>query len=143
MISSASIFNIFEMLFYICFVAQEKRVGRSGRAAEEGAKRNLTLRRVGGRSKDDNGSRGWRRIIAHQRGNRAHWRRGMAAKKGPEPTCGLTRGLCSELGCLEDPSYHSWVLAGYPGVKFPRVQRRHPSTLVLLDTGYPSVPHRV
>lgn len=41
------------MLFYICFVAQERSVGRSGRAAEKGAKRNLTLGRVGGRSKDE------------------------------------------------------------------------------------------
>lgn len=40
-ISSALIFNIFEMLLYICFVAEGKSGGRSGKVAEKEAKTNL------------------------------------------------------------------------------------------------------
>lgn len=102
-ISSASIFNIFEMLFYICFVSQERSVGRSGRAAEKGAKRNLTLGRVGGRSKDEmvaerveeNRSPAlWEQHIGtrgrgdEEGGGRAWVRRVILAKKGLGPVCG-------------------------------------------------------
>lgn len=100
------------MLFYICFVAQERSVGRSGRAAEKGAKRNLTLGRVGERSKDEivterveeNRSPAlWEQRIGTGWGG-VGWGRGagLVAKKGLEQTgLVLTRSLHSESCCLE------------------------------------------
>lgn len=41
-ISSASIFNIFEMLFYICFCGARGECGKEWEAVEKGAKGNLT-----------------------------------------------------------------------------------------------------
>lgn len=111
-ISSASIFNIFEMLFYICFVSQERSVGRSGRAAEERAKRNLALGRVGGRSKrgmvaerveETRSPALWEHHIGTGVRGRRAGRAGLVTPKGLEPVCELTTSLRSGFCCSADP----------------------------------------